>query len=161
MGKQKQRGHGEGSIYQRQDGRWAASITLEGHKRKTFYGKTRKEVQEKLRVALNEQKQGTLATGPQQTVKQYLEHWLEEVHKPTVRVSTYQGYRMSLDNHILPVLGHLQLQKLTPQHVQAFYMRKLKEGLSAKTVRNLHGLLHKAFDNAVRWGLVPRNVCDA
>lgn len=48
------RGHGEGSIYQRKDGRWAATITLEGQKRKTFYGKTRKEVQEKLRVALNE-----------------------------------------------------------------------------------------------------------
>jgi len=52
----KQRGHGEGSIYQRSDGRWAASITLGGRKRKTFYGKTRREVQEKLRVALNEQK---------------------------------------------------------------------------------------------------------
>src|SRR5436305_13993751 len=82
------RGHGEGSIYQRKDGRWVASITLEGLgcKRKMFYGKTRKEVQEKLRVALNEQKQGTLATGPQQTVKQYLEHWLEDVHRPTLRL---------------------------------------------------------------------------
>lgn len=68
----KQRGHGEGSIYQRKDGRWVASITLEGRKRKAFYGKTRREVQEKLRVAQNEQKQGILATGPQQTLKQYL-----------------------------------------------------------------------------------------
>ena len=66
------RGHGEGSIYQRKDGRWAASITVEGRKRKTLYGKTRKQVQEKLRVALNEQKQGTLVSGSQQTVKQYL-----------------------------------------------------------------------------------------
>ena len=58
------RGHGEGSIYQRKDGRWTAAITLENHKRKTFYGKTRKEVQDKLKVALHEQQQGTLATGP-------------------------------------------------------------------------------------------------
>ncbi len=43
MGK---RGHGEGSIYQRKDGRWTASITVEGRKRKYIYGKTRKEVQE-------------------------------------------------------------------------------------------------------------------
>jgi integrase len=154
------RGHGEGSIYQRKDGRWAASITLEGRKRKMFYGKTRKEVQEQLQVALHEQKLGILATGPQQSVKRYLEHWLEEVHKPTVRISTYQGYRMTLDNHILPSLGHIRLQKLTPQHVQAFYMSKLKEGLAAKTIRNIHGLLHAALENAVRWGLVPRNVCD-
>ena len=157
------RGHGEGSIYQRKDGRWVASITLEGlgRKRKMFYGKTRKEVQEKLRVALNEQKQGTLATGPQQTVKQYLEHWLEDVHKPTLRLNTYRGYRICLDKHIFPALGHVQIQKLTAQHIQAFYARKLKEGLSAKTVSNMHGFLHKALDNAVRWGLVPRNVCDA
>jgi hypothetical protein len=48
------RGHGEGSIYHRSDGRWAASISLEGRKRKTLYGKTRKEVQEKLKTALHE-----------------------------------------------------------------------------------------------------------
>src|SRR5437763_16530308 len=66
------RGHGEGSIYQRKDGRWAASITLEGRKRKTFYGKTRKEVQEQLKKALHEQQQGMLATGSRQTVKAFL-----------------------------------------------------------------------------------------
>jgi integrase len=157
----KQRGHGEGSIYQRQDGRWAASITLENRKRKTFYGKTRREVQEKLRVALNEQKQGILSTGPQQTVKQFLEQWLEEVHKPAIRIGTYKGYRRYLDKHILPALGRVPIQKLTPQHVQAFYTRKQQEGLSAKSVNNIHGMLHKALDQAVRWGLVPRNVCDA
>src|SRR5205814_2159867 len=64
--KMARRGHGEGSIYQRKDGRWAAALTLENHKRKTFYGETRKEVQHKLNAALHEQKQGVLATGPQQ-----------------------------------------------------------------------------------------------
>ena len=157
----KQRGHGEGSIYQRQDGRWAASITLENRKRKTFYGKTRKEVQEKLRVALNEQKQGILSTGPQQSMKQFLEQWLEEVHKPTIRIGTYKGYRRYLDKHVLPVLGHVMIQKLTPQQIQAFYTRKQQEGLSAKSIINIHGMLHKALDHAIRWGLVPRNVCDA
>src|SRR5947209_17661062 len=122
------RGHGEGSIYQRKDGRWTASITLEGRKRKTFYGKTRKEVQEQLKMALHQQQQGTLATGPQQTVQQYLEQWLEQVHKPTIRLSSYIKYRGLLQRYILPVLGHHQLQKLTPQHVQALYARKLQEG---------------------------------
>src|SRR5207248_10746155 len=90
------RGHGEGSIYQRKDGRWAASITLEGRKRKTFYGKTRKEVQEQLKIALHEQQQGTLAIGPKQTVKAYLEHWMEDVHKPTIRLSSYRRYGVFL-----------------------------------------------------------------
>src|SRR3989440_2738314 len=156
----KQRGHGEGTIYHRKDGRWVASITLENRKRKYFYGETRKEVQEKLKVALHEQQQGTLPTGPQQTVKQYLEHWLEEVHKPTIRLSTYERYRVILDKHIVPALGHLQVQKLTPQHIQAFYAHLLKEGFSPKTVRITHAVLHKALENAVRWRLVARNVCD-
>ncbi|HVB23564.1 MAG TPA: tyrosine-type recombinase/integrase [Ktedonobacteraceae bacterium] len=155
------RGHGEGSIYQRSDGRWVASISLDNRKRKTFYGKTRKEVQEKLRVALNEQKQGILATGPQQTVKQYLENWLEEVHKATIRPSTYRSYRSALDNRIFPAIGHIPLQKLTAQRVQALYSQLLSSGLAEKSVRNTHGLLHKAFDNAVRWGLVSRNICDS
>ena len=75
------RGHGEGSIYRRNDGRWTAAFTLENHRRKTFYSKTRKEVQDKLNAALHEQKQGTLATGPQQTLKTFLEKWLEQVCK--------------------------------------------------------------------------------
>ena len=99
------RGHGEGSIYQRSDGRWAASISLEGGKRKTFYGKTRKEVQEQLKTALYDQQQGKFMTAPRQTVQQFLTHWLEDVHKPAVRARTYVRYEMQLRRHILPALG--------------------------------------------------------
>ncbi len=74
-----QRGHGEGSIYRRKDGRWAASITLDGRNRKTFYGKTRKEVQEQLKIALHEQQQGTLITGPRQTLQQFLTLTAEQI----------------------------------------------------------------------------------
>jgi len=161
MAERKLRGHGEGSIYQRKDGRWVGEMTLEDHSRKQFYGKTKKEVQEKLRQAINDQKQGTLATGPQQTLQKYLESWLEEVHKPTIRLTTYVKYRKIIDSHIVPALGHVRLQKLTPQQVQSFYRKKEREGLSPKTINSIHGVLHKALDNAVRWNLVARNVCDA
>lgn len=155
------RGHGEGSIYQRKDGRWAASISIEGLKRKTFYGKTRKEVQEQLKKALHEQQQGTLATGPKQTVKTFLENWMEDVHKANIRLSSYRKNKVLLNKHILPAIGHIQLQKLTAQQVQAFYTQKLKEGLSVSMVRGMHALLHKALDQAVRWKIVSVNVCDA
>ena len=72
------RGPGEGSIYRRKDGRWTAENSLEGGKSKFLYGKTRKEVQEKLKTALYEQQQGMLVTGPQQQVGQFLTQWLEE-----------------------------------------------------------------------------------
>src|SRR5258708_16350072 len=89
------RGQGEGSIYQRKDGRWTAAITLENRKRKTFYGKTRKEVQEQLTKALHEQQQGTLATGSHQTVRTFLLNWMEDVHKQNIRLGSQRRY-MSL-----------------------------------------------------------------
>lgn len=154
------RGHGEGSIYHRADGRWAGSISLEGGKRKTFYGKTRKEVQEQLKIALREQQQGLLLAGPQQTIELFLTQWLEN-RKGAVRIRTYERYEELVRLHILPVLGRHQLQKLTPQHIQAFYTKKLNEGLSPTTVNVLHSLLHKALDDAVRLGAVGRNASDA
>ena len=154
------RGHGEGSIYLRSDGRWAASISLEDGKRKTFYGKTRKEVQEQLKTALHQQQQGMLATGPQQTMKQFLTQWLED-HKSSIRIRSYERYEEQVRLHIIPVLGRHQLQKLTAQQVQAFYTKKLNEGLSPTTVNGLHAVLHKALDDAVRLGILARNVCDA
>jgi integrase len=154
------RGNGEGSVYKQKDGLWAASITLEGRKRKYFYGKTRKEVQEKLAAALHEQKQGTLVATPQQTVGQFLTDWLENTHKQSVRPRTYERYREAIQLHLIPGLGHHQLQRLSVQHVQAFYKSKLTEGLSPTTVRYYHSVLHNALVAAVKWGLVVRNVCD-
>lgn len=155
------RGHGEGSIYQRSDGRWAGSISLEGGKRKTLYGKTRKEVQQQLKAALHQQQQGTLVVAPQQKVGPFLVQWLEDVHKHAVRPRTYERYESLLRLHIVPGIGHHQLQKLTPQHVQRFYTQKLNEGLSPTTVASFHKMLHLAFEKAVRWNLIPRNVCEA
>jgi integrase len=154
------RGRGEGTVYQRKDGRWSASFYLENRKRKTVYGNTRKEAYEKLQKALMEYRQGLLATGPRQTVKQYLEYWLEHVHKQSIRLHTYIKVRELLDLHILPQLGHLQLQKLTIQHVQAFYST-LQGKLSPSRVRFIHSTLHTALDHAVRTGLVAKNACES
>ena len=154
------RGHGEGTIYQRQDGRWVASIMLENRKRKEFYGKTRKEVQEKLKVALRELQQGTLVTGPQQTVAQYLHEWLK-VHKQVIRPRSYERYEAIIRLHLVPMLGKLPLQKLTGQHLQRLYTEKLESGLSSTTVSAIHGMLHTALDNALKLGILTRNVCEA
>lgn len=155
-----QRGHGEGSIYHRKDGRWAATITLENHKRKTFYGRSRKDVQEQLKIALREQQQGTLVTSPQQSVAQYLQQWLEN-HQSSVRLRTYERYEQIVRLHLVPTIGRIPLQKLAPQQVQSLYTQKLKAGLSRTTVNTLHAMLHKALEDALRWHLVAHNVCDA
>ncbi len=161
MVSQKRRGKGEGSLYQRKtDQRWVASITLEDGSRKEMYRKTRQEAHKALQQMLNELEQGTLALGPQQTMEHFLEYWLEEVHRNTIRTSSYVEYRRDLDNHILPALGHVRLQKLTIQQVESFYARMAKEGLSAKTISGIHGVLRKALAHAVYLNLISRNVCD-
>ncbi len=153
------RGHGEGSIYRRKDGRWTAAITLDGHKRKTFYGETRKEVQDKLNAALHEQKQGVLATGPQQTLGAYLERWLEQVVKLTLRPNTYKGYRSVTNYHLIPALGYIKLQKLSIEHLQAFFAQKQGQ-VEPSMIGYIHSVLNSALKNAVKWGLVGRNVAD-
>src|SRR5579872_4822396 len=104
--KRGRRGNGEGSVYLRNDGRWAVDITLEDQKRKRYYFKTQKEAIQARRELLNQQAQGTLATGPQRTVKDYLEDWLENVQKVRLRVSTYVKYKKLINSYILPVIGH-------------------------------------------------------
>ena len=155
------RKYGEGSVFQRRDGRWIASIRLENGKKKLIYCKSEKDAYATLRKALHEKERGELLTGPQQTLKMYLEQWLEQAHKlSTIRTSTYNTYRIVIYKHVIPLLGHIQLQRLTPQQIQSFYAKKLDEGLSAKRVRGFHAVLHRALENAVKWNLVARNVCD-
>ena len=154
------RKHDEGSVFQRKEGRYVAQVRLENGKKKQRYFKTAKEANTALRKMLHEKEQGTLPTGPQQLLKTYLDQWLEQVHKPTIRIGSFNAYRIMLDKHIIPALGHIPLQRLSPQHVQGFYASKLSEGLSLRRVRGLHSVLHSALDNAVKWNLVGRNVCD-
>ncbi len=84
------RGHGEGSIYKREsDGLWVATVDL-GYvngkrRRKPLYGKTRREVAEKLKGVLHEHQAGLPVSSERQTVQQFLDRWLVEVVKPSVR----------------------------------------------------------------------------
>ena len=70
---------------------------------------------------------------------------------------TYAGYEVHIRLHLKPSLGRIPLERLTPQHVQALFNQKLKEGLKPKTVRYLRGTLRTALNEAVRWGLISRN----
>ncbi len=165
MGRSRRRGRGEGSVFQRKDGRWVVQVELGDGKRKMYYVKTEREGIKKLREAQNELEKGTLATGPQRKLKDYLEDWLENVHKDKLRISTYVKYK-KLVRYATEEIGDIWLQKLLPEDVRRFYtkMGKAKEqggrGLSSKTIHEIHGVLHLALNNAVLWNYVPKNVCD-
>jgi len=153
------RGHGEGTITQRQDGRWEVRISVEGGKRKAIYGKTRREVRQKMADALKSREQGLPIVPERQTAGEFLERWLADVAKQTVRPRTYVRYRQLIRAHALPELGSRPLARLGPQDLQGLYGRKMQAGLAPRTVGHLHRLLHRALQDAVRWGLVARNVC--
>ncbi|HEX5158878.1 MAG TPA: site-specific integrase [Ktedonobacterales bacterium] len=153
------RGNNEGSITQLGDGRWQARVTLEGGKRKAYYGATRAEAAAKLHAALRDRDSGLPLVAEKQTVGQYLAVWLDTV-KPTIRPRTWKRYTELLTQHATPVLGKIALAKLSAQQVQRLYSIKLEEGLSVTTVHHLHAVLHRALSQAERLGLVGRNVAD-
>ena len=85
---------------------------------------------------------------------------MKRMHRQTIRISSYVEYRRALNNHILPALGHIRLQKLSIQQVESFYAHLAREGLAAKTISGIHGVLRKALAHAVYLNLISRNVCD-
>jgi len=152
---------GGGSVFLRKDGRWEAKFKVEETGRyKSLYGATEKEAYKLLEDAKYRQKQGTLATGHDQTLKQFLEYWLEDVEKPAVRLSTYVGNKVVIYKHLIPGLGHIHLQKLMASQLQSFYSRKLKEGTAASRIVRFNAVLHKALDHARRIKLVGINVSE-
>jgi Site-specific recombinase XerD len=152
--------NGEGSIYQRTDGRWAGVITTDEGERKFVYGRTKKEATKKLQIANREKAQGTLITEKDQKLSVFLTQWLTDTAQPNVRDKTYIRYSEIVHIHILPTIGKVTLQKLTPQHLQNLYNKKRQEGYAPQTVQHIHRLLHRALNDAVKWSLVSRNVCD-
>lgn len=158
------RANGEGSIYQRaSDGRFCATISL-GYdsrgkpRRKTFYGKSKKEVRDKLKVAQALVEAGVQIGGQRQTVGVFLELWIEKVKKPRVREASYITYKSFLDKHLVPALGRIEISKLQPQQVQQFLSGLLESGLAPGTVQYAHTVLKMALEQAVKWGMVARNV---
>ncbi len=156
------RANGEGSIYQRADGRWVAELDLgyaNGHRRRRpLYGRTQAEVRAKLTTARHELDQGIEPPDERLTLGQYLHRWLTEIVAPNRRPRTSESYTYLVTRHIEPTLGRERLARLTPGQVQRLEAQKLAAGLSPRTVQYLHAVLRKALGDAVRTGLVPRNV---
>jgi integrase len=160
----KRRGNNEGSIYRRKDGYWVGQYgveTAEGTKTRYIYGKTRAAVAEKLTRALADRNGGLTYDARKLTVGEYVERWIEDSVRDTVRQRTYERYEQIVRVHIKPVLGRVKLSALTPAHVRALYREKLDAGLAPRTVRYIHVTLSKALKQAVADGLIPLNAASS
>jgi integrase len=154
----RRRGRGEGSIYRRKDGSWVAQYTA-GDKRRYIYGKTRKDVAARLNRAIVERDSGIVYDSENLKVADYLDRWLDSI-RDTLRKRTWQRHEEITRLHLKQTIGGLRLDKLNALEVQSLYRFKLDSGLSPRTVQIIHTTLHKALKQAVRWSLLPRNVCE-
>lgn len=164
--------NGEGTWYQTSEGTWVYQITTtneSGEKyRKSFSGKTKKIVKEKYKAFQEEQEtiQHKIEMGlsplksdlEKQSISltQWVFDWIQLYKKPKVKATTYASYMQMWGTHIKPFFGELPLASITNQDMQTFYNFKLREGrldgkggLSPKSIRNLHVMLHSALQKAV------------
>lgn len=159
------RGNNEGTIRKRSDGRWEAMYTLPDGKRKSVYGKTRAEVNQKLIETQRTIQQGLPPTlNARMRTVDYLDDWLARA-APTFEPSTHLRYRQLLV-HAVRQIGRVPLAKLTGSHLDhlyAYLQQPTDEGgagLSSSTAHRVHSVLHTAFNDAVIQGVMARNVAD-
>lgn len=158
--------------------RWYFWIALEpgpdGIRRQRSLGgfRTRREAELAYNEIWNEVHQGTYVEPSRVTVGSFLlDEWLPAI-RSTVRPTTWEHYRQGAVAYVVPILGPRKLADLTPAQLNALYAQLLREGrrnvtktttnrgLAPKTVRHAHTMLHKALNDAVKWGYLARNPAD-
>lgn len=170
---------------------WEARITTGfdpgtgRQKQRSFSGKTQKEVREKMQAALAALNNHEYLEPTKLTVEEWLKVW-EQEYLVGVKPFTKLNYTQHIRNHIIPALGNRKIQQLSGPDIQRFYNQLLREGgkicchdkdgnilkkdgkpvyesapLSAKTVKNIHGVLHKALEKAVKLGYIRTNPADS
>ena len=159
--------NGSGTIRKRADGRWEGKYSL-GYDpktgkliRKSVYGKTQKEVRLALSKIVSEMDSGTYAEPSKMKVSQWLDEWLAS-YTMNIKPATKSAYEEHIRVHIKPSLGNIPLKQLSTRDIQQLYTGLLKEReLSPKTVRNIHGVLHRTLEQAKLLGYIRVNPADA
>lgn len=152
----RKRGQNEGGIYfYKRLNKWAAQVTIEG-KRKTKYFDKKGDALKWLREMQNQIDQGLTLQGMNSTLGEYMHQWLESA-SPSLRPNTVADYAGYIRRHIAPELGDIKIAELRPDQVQKLYNEKAREGYSQTTIRMIHAVLHRALNQAVRWGIIMRN----
>lgn len=151
---------------------WAVVVDLgaddSGRRRQKWHSgyRTKREATQGLTEILGKLQAGTYVEPTRQTVAQYLREWLTAIES-TVRPGTWASYRTNVERHAIPRIGQLPLRHLGALQLNSLYEELMADGrcdgsggLSYRTVRYTHTILHRALRDAVRWGLLARNPAD-
>lgn len=167
MAKRKtRRGHGDGAVYQREsDDLWVAALRVRDAsgrvKRVVKYGKTADDARAKIREMQRKVEEGYDLLQGNPALAAYLANWLEVSVKPSCWHKTYNGYQSIVQHRIVPHIGALKLSKVTPAAIQTRYAALAADGLTPRSIVNTHAVLRRALNQAVKWGRLPRNPCNA
>lgn len=156
--------NGEGSIRQRPDGSWEGRVTVGFHPktgkqiRRSFYGKTKREVVQKISQANVDVVNQAYISPSKLTVGAWLDLWVK-TYLGDVKGSTVATYKQRVNAYLKPALGKYKLTTLKPPQIQALY-HELGKTLSPKTIKAIHGVLHKALQEAVESQYIKLNPAD-
>lgn len=98
-----------------------------------------------------------VASQGKQSVKEYLEEWVENHGKANLRPSTFAGYKSHIRNHIVPYIGHVQLNQLTPAMLDNMFQQLFDKGLSNSTVRYAQRILSVSMEHARKYRYIEHN----
>lgn len=159
MGK---RANGEGSVFRRADGKWAAEISYwDDHgvrKRRTVYGATQTDVRAKQKALRERLLAGAPMKSDATTVAEWLDTWVvTSLPASDRKQATIDLYTKMAKRHLTPTLGRRRLDRLRPSDVEALIVAKRAEGLAPSTVRTIYTVLRAALGIAVRDGLLHQN----
>jgi len=157
---------GGGTIRQRKDGTWEARYTIGRNPgtgkqiQKSIYGKTQAEVRKALAKITASIDEGVYMEPSRLTVGQWLDTWHAE-YLGNVKHSTAVSYAQHIENHLKPALNAVKLSALRAPAIQKLYNDMQRKGLSSKTVKNVHGVLHRALQKAMMLGFIRSNPSSA
>jgi len=154
-----------GNLRQRAKGAWTLTIEIDpdpttGRRRQTyetFHG-NKKDAEKRLNDLLCQLDSGLPLDKGKLSVGEYLDSWLRDVVAIRNRPRTQISYQVIVRYHINPAIGSIPLVKLQPadvEHMEA----TVRSSKSASTTHHVHVVLSKALKDAMRKGLVSRNVC--
>lgn len=152
------------SITRGQDGMWHAWVTV-GTKpngrpdQRHVKRATREEVEARVDELLAQRQSGKVVRpGRAPTVGQWLATYLETVAPRRCDPSTIHGYASKMRNYVIPEIGRVRLDRLTPEHLDAVYLSMTRAGRADATILQVHRILSRALEVAFRRGMTPRNV---
>ncbi len=151
-------------IIARGNGRWLVCVSICRDHRTRRCKKLDGTIRDGVRAAqrdlvprLEESDQAREPDAARLTLNQYLDRWLELAVRLKLRAKSFADYEALLGRYIRPSLGQRELSSLAPLDFQSVYYRMRASGLSPRTVRYTHSVLHAALEQAVRWRLIERN----